>query len=67
MEFYILLAIHLKEGDKIEFYQGDWSNPMSHREYISATVFRKGKEILTLKSLDMQMLTLLREAEEKDE
>ena len=62
-EFVLPLPLHLSEGDRIEFYMGNYANPLSHRDYRRATVYRGDKEIISLNSRDMRILTELREAE----
>ncbi len=58
--FDIPLMMHLRTGDRIEFYHGSVSDAgiISHRDYKRATIVRDEKRLATLDPKDMQLLEL---------
>ena len=75
--FEIPLEVHLLSCDKIDFYQGTYrtgserkvatEGTITHDDYISANITKKGKEILVIQSRDMRLLTLLIQMRRKHE
>jgi len=76
--FEIPLEFHLHLGDRIDFYQGRYRSFTSerepategiitHKDYISANIIRKNKELLTICAKDMQLLTQIRKEYENQE
>jgi len=66
-EFGLPIPLYLRKGDRIEFYLGTYANPLSHRNYHRATIYRGDKEMISFNSKDMRVLTELREAEHREE
>jgi len=58
VRFQLPIAINLRKGDKISFYQGcSATDHIAHDHYHAATVYRNNDELLSFDARDMRILT----------
>jgi len=66
IRFELPVPVDMRKGDNISFYQGTFTadslngDRVTHSDYITAEVHRRGKQIMTLEARDMRILQELR-------